>query len=195
MFIILGLIIIMIFFIFLVLYIIGRWKLYQKAGKNGWEAIIPFYNDWIYVEISGLNWWWFLLVMATTISSLYDSLYSDDIFISLITSLISLFALFVCNYNISKKLHKDTAFAILMTIFPFILIPMIGLSDSYKFDNNVPVSNNGPFDNSNTVNNMTTNSYENKETNNNSNLKYCSHCGSQVNINDKYCKHCGNEIK
>ena len=48
-----------------------------------------------------------------------------------------------------------------LTIFPFILIPMIGLSDSYKFDNNVPVSNNGPFDNSNTVNNMTTNSYEN----------------------------------
>ena len=30
---------------FLVLYIVGRWKLYKKAGKNGWEAIVPFYND------------------------------------------------------------------------------------------------------------------------------------------------------
>lgn len=31
-----------------VVYVIGLWKLFKKAGKQGWEAIIPFYNTYIY---------------------------------------------------------------------------------------------------------------------------------------------------
>ena len=38
----------------LVLYIVGYVKLFKKAGRDGWEAIIPFYNDWVLVEISEL---------------------------------------------------------------------------------------------------------------------------------------------
>lgn len=37
-----------------VVYVIGLWKLFKKAGKQGWEAIIPFYNTYVLVEISGL---------------------------------------------------------------------------------------------------------------------------------------------
>ena len=36
-----------------------------------------------------------------------------------------------------------------MTLFPFVMIPLIGLSNNYKWDNSVEVSNNGPFDNTN----------------------------------------------
>lgn len=31
----------------IVVCLIGRWKLFVKAGKGGWEAIIPFYSDWV----------------------------------------------------------------------------------------------------------------------------------------------------
>ena len=30
-----------------VVYVIGLWKLFKKAGKQGWEAIIPFYNTYM----------------------------------------------------------------------------------------------------------------------------------------------------
>ena len=53
-----GIFFIMIIIVLLVLYFIGLWKLFQKAGKNGWEAIVPFYNTWVLVEISGLAWWY-----------------------------------------------------------------------------------------------------------------------------------------
>ena len=33
--------------IFIVFTIVGNYKLFQKAGYNGWEAIVPFYNLWI----------------------------------------------------------------------------------------------------------------------------------------------------
>lgn len=50
-----------------VVYVIGLWKLFKKAGKQGWEAIIPFYNTYVLVEISGLNWWYFLIAISGTI--------------------------------------------------------------------------------------------------------------------------------
>lgn len=186
-----SILIILVIVIFLVFYIIGRWNLFKKAGKNGWEAIIPFYNDWVYVEIAGLNYWWFFLVISNTIANFFDNGY-----VSSIASICSIIGLFVCNYNISKKLHKDTVFAVLMTIFPFILIPMIGLSSSYKWDDSVSVSSNGPFNgnmandkgnNTNNYNYQNDNVYEND-------YKYCSYCGTKVKKSDKFCGNCGREI-
>ena len=143
---IIGSFLLIIFFIclaILIIMIIAACKLYKKAGKDGWEAIIPFYNDWVYVEIAGLNWWWFLLLIASTIVSI---IFGNNLGgLNTITNLCVIFSFFVCNYNISKKLHKNTGFAVLMTIFPVIMIPLIAFSKSYQFDHNVPVSKNGIF--------------------------------------------------
>lgn len=35
-----------------VLYIIGFWKVFQKAGQPGWKSIIPLYNIYIEYKIS-----------------------------------------------------------------------------------------------------------------------------------------------
>lgn len=164
---------------FIILYVIGRWKLFKKAGKNGWEAIIPFYNDWIYVEIAGLNTWWYLIIISTTICSLI----SEEL--SSIASLASTFGLFVCNYNIAKRMKQNTTMAVLMTIFPMIVIPILGISKKYTFDINIPVSKNGPFNDNNMNNNYT-------KTNNN--ISYCSNCGNKINPNERFCSNCGKEV-
>lgn len=44
-----------------VLTIIAQWKLFVKAGKPGWAAIVPFYNMYCMYEISFGNGWLFLL--------------------------------------------------------------------------------------------------------------------------------------
>lgn len=54
---------------FLVVLIVGLVKLFKKAGKPGWAAIIPFYNTYVLVEIAGLNWWYFLIAISGTIFS------------------------------------------------------------------------------------------------------------------------------
>ena len=173
-------------FLVLVINIVGRWCLFKKAGKNGWEAIIPFYSDWVYVEIAQLNYWWFFLVVSNSIANfLSDDLGSIFYFVSLI-------ALFVCNYNISKKLHKDTVFAVLMTIFPFIFVTMAGVSSNYKWDDSVKVGKNGPFGNNETDDNFASTS--DNDNINNSDVKYCPYCGKQNNNNDKFCSNCGREI-
>lgn len=46
-----------------VFYIIAMWKIYEKAKKPGWAAIIPIYSTIVLLEIVGKPWWWFLLML------------------------------------------------------------------------------------------------------------------------------------
>ena len=105
----------------------------------------------------------------------------------IIFSLFPLFVTLLANYNIAKKFHKDTGFAILMTLFPVILYPMIGFSKKYIYDETVPVSKNGFIDSKNTETNT--------NYNNNTSISYCPKCGTQINDGIKFCPKCGNEIK
>lgn len=36
----------------LVTTVIGNWYIFKKAGYQGWEALIPYYNSWILAELS-----------------------------------------------------------------------------------------------------------------------------------------------
>jgi len=39
------------------------WRVFEKAGKPGWAALIPIYNTIILLEIVGKPWWWLLLFL------------------------------------------------------------------------------------------------------------------------------------
>ena len=43
---------------FLILCAVGTWRLFQKAGEEGWKALIPFYSSYIMLKISGRPGWW-----------------------------------------------------------------------------------------------------------------------------------------
>ena len=44
-----------------VFYALCMWKLFTKAGQPGWKSLIPFYNTYIMILISGNPGWWLLL--------------------------------------------------------------------------------------------------------------------------------------
>lgn len=108
-------------------------KVYKKMGRMGWEAILPIYNNWVLVEVSGLNWWWFLFTLI--------GLYVDNYIIILLM----LFGNFVINYNIAKRFKKDFGFSIVLTILPLIGYAIIAFSKNMEFDKSIEVSKNGPF--------------------------------------------------
>ena len=191
-----GIFFIIILIAILLLYTIGLWKVFQKAGRNGWEAIVPFYNTWVLVEISGLAWWYALIIIFSNIIGSTESRDS----IGIVLSICSIIAKFFTFYNISKKLHKDTGFAILMTIFPFIMIPLVGFSNNYQFDANVVVSENGPFDQKNEkVSNQESNgnhtNFEHANSKNSDSNHFCPQCGKPLKNGAKFCGNCGNMIK
>ena len=51
-----------------VLSIIGMWKLFVKAGKPGWAAIVPFYNMYCLFDMSFGTGWLFLLTLVPCVN-------------------------------------------------------------------------------------------------------------------------------
>ena len=165
--------------IIFVVYIVGLWKLFKKAGYQGWEAIVPLYNSWILVKISGLNSWYYLLFLANVITYLLN-----ESSLILIGNLASLVASFFIYYNICKKFHKDIFFVVLMLLFPGIMIPILGLKKSNIYDNTVKVSPNGPIGDSEI------NSNNNYSGSNN----FCRYCGNKLENNINFCPSCGSKV-
>jgi signal peptidase I len=42
----------------------GLWKIFEKAGEQGWKALVPVYNYYIWLKILKRPWWWvFILII------------------------------------------------------------------------------------------------------------------------------------
>ena len=157
-----------------VIYTIALWKLFKKAGKNGLEAIIPFYNIYTLTEVAGLNWWFFLIAISVSILSI---LKIEGL--SIITNLASTFTYFCIFWNLAKKMKINTMpTALLGALFNYIMIIIFGFSDKYVYDKNIEVNPTGPI-NDNT---------------NNSSEKYCLGCGVKLKKNAKFCENCGKKV-
>src|SRR5690606_35501622 len=54
--------------LFLITYHIGLWKLFIKAGRHGWEALIPVYSFYIMLKLTGRPVWWMILYFIPVIN-------------------------------------------------------------------------------------------------------------------------------
>ena len=59
----------LIFFLLIqVIHFLGTWKLYIKAGRKAWEALIPIYNAIILMKIIKRPTWWVILLFLPIIN-------------------------------------------------------------------------------------------------------------------------------
>jgi hypothetical protein len=62
-----------------VLFAIALWKVFTKAGQPGWAALIPIYNAYIMIKISGRPGWWVLLMLIPLVNIVISLLIAIDI--------------------------------------------------------------------------------------------------------------------
>ena len=53
-----------------VVHFLGTWKLYVKAGRKAWEAIVPVYNAVVLMQIINRPKWWVILLFIPIINLL-----------------------------------------------------------------------------------------------------------------------------
>ncbi len=53
-----------------IVHFLGTWKLYVKAGRKSWEAIIPIYNAIVLMQIINRPKWWVILLFIPIINLL-----------------------------------------------------------------------------------------------------------------------------
>ena len=56
------------FLIIQILHFLGTWKLYVRAGRQAWEALIPIYNAIVLMRIINRPWWWVILLFIPIIN-------------------------------------------------------------------------------------------------------------------------------
>jgi len=90
--------------ILIALVVAGMWRVFQKAGRHGWESIIPIYNLFIIQRIIGKPWWWVLLMLVP--------------FLGLIWQIWSINLL-------AKSFGKNEGYTIGIVLLPFIFWPLL----------------------------------------------------------------------
>ena len=117
--------------------IIAKVKLFNKCGKQGWKAIIPFYSSYVFiVEICGLHWAWFVGYIAVTLVSLGKTA---------VTAL-RLFVNAASFYNLGIRCNRDkTAAMIFGAIFPSVVTVIYGLTSSITYNKDIEVKESGLF--------------------------------------------------
>ncbi|HVW14817.1 MAG TPA: DUF5684 domain-containing protein [Mucilaginibacter sp.] len=94
-----------------VIMIVAQWKIYEKAGKPGWAAIIPIYNIIVLLEIVGKPVWWILLLLIPCVNII--------------------FAVWVTNL-LSKSFGQSEGFTVGLLLLGVIFYPILGFGN-YKY--------------------------------------------------------------
>jgi hypothetical protein len=56
-----------IYLAFVVLWILGTWCVFAKAGESGWQALIPIWSLVVLLRIVGRPWWWLFLYVIPVV--------------------------------------------------------------------------------------------------------------------------------
>ena len=93
--------------------IVAMWKIFEKAGKDGWIALIPFYNTWTLFEIGGQKGAYIFFALIPCAGLIIYLVFEIKAYL-----------------EIAKRFGKDTAFGVLSIFFPFVTFPILAFSDA-----------------------------------------------------------------
>ena len=107
-----------------VLLLIGLYKMFKKAGRNGYEGLIPLHNTFVLFEISGINPIWILGIVFGGLVSIIPILGS------LAFAVFTIFVEVWLNTRLAKAFGKTTGFGVLMFFFPYVMYPVLGFGNA-----------------------------------------------------------------
>jgi len=92
---------------------IFAWKVFEKAGRQGWETIIPFYNLYVFLQIIQKPKWWLALLLFP---------------------FLNVFMYMLMLVEIVKCFNKFSLWEqFLGVVVPFIYLPYLGIKEDEKF--------------------------------------------------------------
>jgi hypothetical protein len=85
--------------------IAAMWKIFVKAGREGWEAIVPIYNMYVLLKIVGKPGWWLILMLIPIVNYVFV----------------------IWTYNmLSKSFGKDEGFTAGLVLLGVVFLPILG---------------------------------------------------------------------
>jgi hypothetical protein len=98
-----------VFFLFALVMAVSVWFIFEKAGQKGWKAIIPVYNIYILLKITGKKSWWIFLFPI---------------------QVVNIVVLLIITSDLARSFGKRPVFAAGLFIFPFLFYPLLAFGKS-----------------------------------------------------------------
>lgn len=98
---------ILIFIPIIIFTIVAMWKVFVKAGREGWAALIPVYSGWVNAEIAGKPGWWALVGLGGAIPFFGFAASIGAFVLSIIVAI-----------ELAKAFGKDPVFSLLLIFVP-----------------------------------------------------------------------------
>lgn len=142
----------------IVLFFVGRWKMFTKAGLEGVYSIIPFYSTYCLIcKISKLHVGYFIVntlsevlyigcVLASFIYFLVtdSTMYIFSVIQWIATVFVYIVSFSTC-YNLGRKFNKSIWWSVLSVFIGFITLPLLGLFKKNVYCTEIEVSKGGLF--------------------------------------------------
>lgn len=109
-----GMIILWLAVLVFMLYVM--WRVFEKAGKPGWAAIIPIYNYIVLLDIAGKPWWWIFAFLLSIIP--------------IIGSILFLVVMILIYHGISTNFGKSGGFTVGLVLLPVIFFPILAFGSA-----------------------------------------------------------------
>jgi len=95
--------------ILILVQLLSLWRVFEKAGVEGWKSVIPFYNFYTLLRIVGKPGWWVALLLVPGVNVV----------------------IFVWTANmLSKSFGKNEVFTAGIVLLGFVFIPILAFDDS-----------------------------------------------------------------
>lgn len=108
--------------------VVAFWKIFEKAGEDGWRALVPFYNWWVYFEVAGKPGWWGLVPVGAQLIGVIPILgwlLAGPIAIAGIVLYV------IAALELAKRFNKSTTFAVVgLILFSLIGHLMLAFDDA-----------------------------------------------------------------
>jgi len=89
--------------------LVSYWKIFTKAGKPGWAAIVPIYNILVMLEIIGRPMWWIVLLFIP---------------------FVNIVAAFIVANDLAKAFGKTIGWTLGLIFLPVIFYPMLAFGNA-----------------------------------------------------------------
>lgn len=92
-----------------VLFFASAWRVFSKAGRAGWAALVPGYNLLVALRIADKPLWWILLFLIPGVNFV---------------------ASILLGVAFARKFGQSALFGVGLTFLPFVFLPILGFGAS-----------------------------------------------------------------
>jgi len=89
--------------------IVSMWVIFQRAGQSGWKSIIPLYNMYLLMVISGKPGWWFAVTFVPVVGAVF---------------------FLMAMMSLADKFGRSAVFGVGLAFLPMFFFPMMAFGGS-----------------------------------------------------------------